>query len=106
MKVLGTSCLALQAIVLGLAALVAGNLLGPPAGWVMLVLMILAVVGAYTLRSFGDVTLGWITQAGSLAASLLLPVTIPLAVIFAGLWWAALHFGRKADEISRTRTAS
>ncbi|CAL9444110.1 DUF4233 domain-containing protein [Streptomyces sp. enrichment culture] len=46
----------------------------------------------------GGVALGWALQAGLIAAGFVLPLMFLLGVMFAGLWWASVHFGRKVDE--------
>lgn len=97
MKVLGVSTLVFEAILFALAIPVAASLHPPYGGWVATLLLVLSILAAYQLRTSGGTALGWITQGASLVASIAIPVTIPLAVIFTALWWAALHFGRKAD---------
>jgi hypothetical protein len=44
------------------------------------------------------VALGWLLQAGLILSGVVLPVMYFLGAVFAGLWWASVHFGRKVDE--------
>jgi hypothetical protein len=46
----------------------------------------------------GGIALGWALQIGLIAAGFVLPLMFVLGVMFAGLWWASVHFGRKVDE--------
>ncbi|MDG9720900.1 DUF4233 domain-containing protein [Streptomyces sp. DH24] len=46
----------------------------------------------------GGVALGWALQIALIAAGVAVPLMYFLGVVFAGLWWASVHFGRKVDE--------
>jgi hypothetical protein len=41
----------------------------------------------------------------SVLASVFIPVALPLALIFAGLWVTAVYYGRKADAADAARNA-
>ncbi len=53
----------------------------------------------------GALAVGWLLQAALVAAGFVVPLMYFLGVSFAALWWAAVHFGRKIDEIKRARDA-
>lgn len=97
-RVIGSATLIFQAVVFALAIPVAAALKPGLGGWVAAALMVLAVVGAMTARR-GDIVVGTVTQVISVVASFFVPIAIPLALIFAGLWVTAVYYGRKADAV-------
>lgn len=105
MRVLTSSVLILEAIVVGLAIPVAMVVGAYPAmvGLALgaLALACLLLPGLYGRPVF--VPAGWLLQGLALASSALVPMMLPLAIIFMALWFAALHFGAKADA---TRAAA
>ena len=46
----------------------------------------------------GGVTLGWALQIGLIASGFVVPTMFFLGAVFAALWWASVHYGRKVDE--------
>jgi hypothetical protein len=46
----------------------------------------------------GGVALGWALQIALIAAGFVVPMMFILGVVFAALWWASVHYGRKVDE--------
>lgn len=46
----------------------------------------------------GGVQLGWALQIALVASGFVVPIMFFMGVVFAALWWASLHFGRKIDE--------
>jgi hypothetical protein len=46
----------------------------------------------------GGVQLGWALQVALVASGVVVPAMFFLGAVFAGLWWASVHFGRKVDE--------
>ncbi|MFI9340121.1 DUF4233 domain-containing protein [Streptomyces sp. NPDC052773] len=46
----------------------------------------------------GGVALGWALQIALIASGFVVPMMFVLGVVFAALWWASVHFGRKVDE--------
>jgi hypothetical protein len=104
MKVIGSATLIFQAIVFALAIPVAAALKPGVGGWIAALLMVLALVGAVTARR-GDIVVGSVTQVVSVLASVFIPVALPLALIFAGLWVTAVYYGRKADAADAARNA-
>lgn len=102
MRVIGAATLIFQAIVFALAIPVAAALRPGIGGWVALLLTVMALVGSMTARR-GDILVGSATQVVSVLASFFVPITVPLALIFAGLWVVAVYYGRKADEADAAR---
>jgi hypothetical protein len=116
MRVLTSSVLVMEAIVLGLAipvVLVAG---GQPAwfAWLLAGLAIVAVLLPAAVKRPWFVAAGWVLQGGVLVAGAydlatsqgagVMPMLLILGVIFTGLWWAALHYGAKAEQIRAQAT--
>ncbi|GAA1513550.1 DUF4233 domain-containing protein [Streptomyces albidochromogenes] len=60
--------------------------------------MVLSVVLCGMLGRPGGVQLGWALQIGLIVSGFVVPAMFFLGVVFAGLWWASLHYGRKIDE--------
>jgi membrane protein YdbS with pleckstrin-like domain len=48
---------------------------------------------------------GWALQIGLIASGFVVGTMFVLGVIFAALWWASIHFGRKVDEIKARHAA-
>ncbi|WAX80058.1 DUF4233 domain-containing protein [Streptomyces sp. KMM 9044] len=46
----------------------------------------------------GGVALGWALQILLIASGVFVPVMFLLGVMFAAVWWASVHYGRKIDE--------
>ncbi|MFE9167937.1 DUF4233 domain-containing protein [Streptomyces kebangsaanensis] len=46
----------------------------------------------------GGVALGWVLQVALIASGFVVPMMFFLGAVFAALWWASVHFGRKVDE--------
>ncbi|MDO0927726.1 DUF4233 domain-containing protein [Streptomyces sp. TG1A-8] len=53
----------------------------------------------------GGVVLGWVLQVALIASGVFVPIMYFMGVVFAALWWASVHFGRKVDE-ARARFAA
>ncbi len=104
MRVIGAATLIFQAIVFALAIPVAAALRPGVGGWVAGVLTVMALVGSVTVRR-GDIVVGSATQVVSVLASFFVPIAVPLALIFAGLWVVAVYYGRKADAADAARAA-
>ncbi|MGW0117110.1 DUF4233 domain-containing protein [Streptomyces sp. NPDC003327] len=47
----------------------------------------------------GGVQLGWALQVGLILSGFFVPTMFFLGVVFAALWWASVHYGRKIDDI-------
>ena len=102
MKVIGSATLIFQAMVFALAIPVAAALKPGVGGWVAAGLLVLALVGAMTARR-GDIIVGSAVQVLAVIASVFVPIALVLALIFAGLWVAAVYYGRKADAADAAR---
>lgn len=46
----------------------------------------------------GGIAFGWALQAALIASGFVVPTMFFLGAIFAALWWASVHYGRKIDE--------
>ncbi|MFI1676843.1 MULTISPECIES: DUF4233 domain-containing protein [unclassified Streptomyces] len=46
----------------------------------------------------GGVQLGWALQVALIASGFVVPTMFFLGAVFAAIWWASVHFGRKIDE--------
>ncbi|WP_055490000.1 DUF4233 domain-containing protein [Streptomyces sp. TP-A0356] len=46
----------------------------------------------------GGVQLGWALQLALIASGVFVPAMYFMGAIFAALWWASVHYGRKIDE--------
>ncbi|MFB6817922.1 DUF4233 domain-containing protein [Streptomyces sp. NPDC056347] len=60
--------------------------------------MVLSVLLCGTITRPGGVQLGWVLQAALVLSGFFVPTMFILGVVFAGLWWASVHYGRKIDE--------
>ncbi|MFE6283471.1 DUF4233 domain-containing protein [Streptomyces sp. NPDC057877] len=62
------------------------------------VAMLLSVLLCGLVTRPGGVALGWVLQLGLIASGFFVPMMFVVGVLFAGLWWASVHYGRKVDE--------
>ncbi|MFJ2603810.1 DUF4233 domain-containing protein [Streptomyces sp. NPDC091279] len=46
----------------------------------------------------GGVALGWAFQVALIASGFVVPTMFLMGLVFAALWWASVHYGRKIDE--------
>jgi len=65
-----------------------------------LVLAVLCIVAAGTLRRSWGVTLGWIVEIATVLAGFVLPMMFVVGVMFLALWVTALVQGRKMDALT------
>ncbi|MGX7759167.1 DUF4233 domain-containing protein [Streptomyces angustmyceticus] len=101
MRTLCASTLIGEFFVIGFAGLVAMQMtdLSAVAVWsVSGVAMLLSLALCGMLTRPGGVQLGWALQIALIAAGFVVPTMFFLGVVFAALWWASVHFGRKIDE--------
>lgn len=108
MRVLCASTLIGEFLVVGLAGLAATRLteLSPGAVWgVSGAVMALCLLLAGMLGRPGAVALGWVLQAGLVLSGVVVPVMFFLGAVFALLWWASVHYGRKVDEAKARHAA-
>jgi hypothetical protein len=101
MRTLCASTLIGEFFVIGFAGLVAMQTAGLHATTVWAVsgtAMVLSVLLCGMLSRPGAVQTGWALQIGLIASGFVVPVMFFLGAVFAALWWASVHFGRKVDE--------
>ncbi|WP_037854467.1 DUF4233 domain-containing protein [Streptomyces sp. NRRL S-340] len=100
MRTLCSSTLIGEFFVIGFAALVAmkdPDLSMSTVWTVSGIAMVLCVLLCGMLNRPGGVALGWALQIALIASGFVVPVMYFLGAVFAGLWWASVHFGRKID---------
>ncbi|MGW4273135.1 DUF4233 domain-containing protein [Streptomyces seoulensis] len=101
MRTLCSSTLLGEFFVIGFAALVAMKDPDLSMGTVWTVsgiAMVLCVLLCGMVTRPGGVVLGWALQIALIASGFVVPVMWFLGAVFAVLWWASVHFGRKIDE--------
>ncbi|GAA2477832.1 DUF4233 domain-containing protein [Streptomyces gobitricini] len=101
MRTLCASTLIGEFFVIGFAGLVAmkDDSLSMGTVWTVCgVLMALSVLLCGMITRPGGIQLGWALQVALIASGFVVPVMFFLGAVFAGLWWASVHFGRKIDE--------
>jgi hypothetical protein len=108
MRTLCASTLIGEFFVIGFAGLVAMKQPELSAGtvWTLSgIAMALCVLLCGVLGRRGALAVGWLLQAGLVASGFVVPAMFFLGAVFAALWWAAIHFGRKVDEAKAARAA-
>ncbi|MEV6164105.1 DUF4233 domain-containing protein [Streptomyces sp. NPDC052052] len=60
--------------------------------------MLLSVLLCGMLSRPGGIQLGWALQIALVLSGFFVPMMFILGVVFGGLWWASVHYGRKIDE--------
>ncbi|MER6084802.1 DUF4233 domain-containing protein [Streptomyces sp. NPDC001833] len=101
MRTLCSSTLIGEFFVIGFAALVAMKEpdLSTSTVWIVsgiAMFLCLALCGVIT-RPAG-IALGWALQLALIASGIFVPTMYFMGAIFAGLWWASVHYGKKIDE--------
>jgi Protein of unknown function (DUF4233) len=108
-RTLCSSTLIAEAMVVGFAALVAMHLSSVSHGTLWAVCgaaMALCVLLCGVLGRPGAVAVGWALQIALIASGVVVGMMYGLGLIFAALWWASVHYGRKVDVIKAARAAS
>ncbi|MFH9348129.1 DUF4233 domain-containing protein [Kitasatospora sp. NPDC017646] len=108
MRTLCSSTLIGEALLIMFAALVAMQLssVSTATVWVVSgIAMALCVALCGMINRPGAVQIGWALQIGLIASGFVLPTMFGLGVVFAGLWWCSVHYGRKVDEFKAARAA-
>jgi hypothetical protein len=108
MRTLCASTLIGEFFVIGFAGLVAMKQPGLTAATVWTVsgiAMALCVLLCGMIGRPGGLAAGWALQAGLLASGLVLPSMLFLGAVFAALWWASIHYGRRIDEAKARHAA-
>ncbi|MFJ8883952.1 DUF4233 domain-containing protein [Streptomyces sp. NPDC102402] len=101
MRTLCASTLIGEFFVIGFAGLVAMKSEDMSMGTVWTVCgigMLLSVLLCGVLTRPGGVQLGWALQVLLVLSGFFVPMMFILGVIFAALWWASVHYGRRIDE--------
>lgn len=101
MRTLCSSTLIGEFFVIGFAGLVAmkDEDLSTSTVWTVCgIAMFLSLVLCGLVTRPGGVALGWALQIALIASGFVVPAMFFLGVVFAALWWASVHFGRKVDE--------
>lgn len=109
MRTLCSSTLIGEALLIMFAALVAMQLSDIPATtlWTVSgIAMLLCVLLCGAITRPGAVAVGWVLQAGLILSGFVLPTMFVLGLVFAGLWWCSIHYGRRIDEIKAARAAA
>ncbi|MGW0772259.1 DUF4233 domain-containing protein [Streptomyces sp. NPDC002835] len=101
MRTLCASTLIGEFFVIGFAGLVAmkSDDVSMTAVWTVCgVLMLVSLLLCGMITRPGGIQLGWALQIALIASGFVVPTMFFLGALFAGLWWASVHFGRKVDE--------
>lgn len=101
MRTLCSSTLIGEFFVIGFAGLVAMKDPDLATGTVWTVCgiaMFLSVALCGMVTRPGGVALGWALQIALIASGVFVPTMFFMGVVFAALWWASVHFGRRVDE--------
>jgi len=72
----------------------------PTSGTFLLIgslLAVLCILDAAVLRRPWGVTVGWVLQVATLACALIVPMMLPVGLLFGALWMTALVQGSKMD---------
>ncbi|MFF0432143.1 DUF4233 domain-containing protein [Streptomyces sp. NPDC004327] len=102
MRTLCASTLIGEFFVIGFAGLVAmkDDSLAMSTVWTVCgIAMVLSVLLCGMITRPGGVQLGWALQIALIAGGFFVPSMFFLGAVFAVLWWASVHYGRKIDAI-------
>ena len=109
MRVLGSTVLVFEWLIIALGVPVAINTAGVPArgAWVFLGVTTVLIVAAIALitRPVG-VALGWAVQVCLLMAGLVVPLLAVLGLLFAALYFAAIRLAQRVDEARRAQVSA
>ncbi len=109
MRTLCSSTLIGEALLVMFAGLVAMQLSDVSTATVWTVsgtAMLVCVLLCGMITRPGAVAVGWALQLGLIASGFVLPTMFVLGIVFAGLWWCSVHYGRRIDEIKAARAAA
>ena len=102
MKVLGSSVLAMEAIVVLLATALASSSGSASAAWAWSLggmLVVLLVLATRTMGRPSGPIVGWVLQVLVLATAVVVPVMLVVGGIFAVLWFFAVRNGQRVDRM-------
>ena len=106
MRTLCSSTLIAEAMVVGFAGLVAMHLSdvsGATLWTVCGIAMAVCVLLCGVLARPGAVAVGWVLQLALIASGAVVGMMYVLGIVFAALWWASVHYGRRIDTIKAAR---
>ncbi|MER6309064.1 DUF4233 domain-containing protein [Streptomyces sp. NPDC001739] len=109
MRTLCASTLIGEFFVIGFAGLVAMQLTDIPTATIWTVsgiAMLFSLLLCGMLTRPGGVQLGWALQIALIASGFVIPTMFFLGAVFAALWWASVHFGRKVDAAKAAAAAA
>jgi hypothetical protein len=101
MRTLCSSTLIGEFFIIGFAALVAmkDDDLSTTTVWTVSgIAMFLCLVLCGVITRPGGIAFGWALQIALIASGFVVPTMFFLGAVFAALWWASVHYGRKVDE--------
>jgi hypothetical protein len=101
MRTLCASTLIGEFFVIGFAGLVAMKQPGLTMATVWTVsgvAMALCVLLCGVLTRPGGLVAGWVLQGALVLSGFVVPTMFFLGAVFAALWWASVHFGRRVEE--------
>ncbi len=101
MRTLCASTLIGEFLVIGFAGLVAmkdPDLTSATVWTVSGIAMFLCLALCGVVTRPGGIALGWVLQVALTASGFAVPTMFFLGAVFAALWWASVHYGRKIDE--------
>ncbi|MFB7558293.1 DUF4233 domain-containing protein [Streptomyces brevispora] len=102
MRTLCASTLIGEFFVIGFAGLVAmkSDDLSAATVWTVCGIgMLLSVLLCGMITRPGGIQLGWALQVALVVSGFVVPMMFILGLVFGGLWWASVHYGRKIDEV-------
>ncbi|MGW4161062.1 DUF4233 domain-containing protein [Streptomyces sp. NPDC004788] len=108
MRTLCASTLIGEFFVIGFAGLVAmkDDSLAMSTVWTVCgIAMVLSVLLCGMITRPGGVQLGWALQIALIASGFFVPSMFFLGAVFAVLWWASVHYGRRIDAIKASWAA-
>jgi thiol:disulfide interchange protein len=82
----------------GLVAMKSDDLTAATVWTVCGVGMLLSVLLCGVITRPGGIQLGWALQAALVLSGFFVPMMFILGLVFGGLWWASVHYGRLIDE--------
>lgn len=109
MRVVGSTVLTLQALVLLLALPVATSVNGVAAGIAWLCFAgaaVLCIAAVAVITKPIGVALGWVAQVATAALAFFVPWLLVLAVVFGALWWGTLRVTSKVAQVDAARRAA
>jgi len=109
-RVLGSTVLAIEAIIVMLATLVAANggaVQNPGLAYALGGILMLALLATIAIVNQPvGIIIGWLLQVALLAFGLVVPLMWLIGAIFLGLWWLAVRNGTRVDRLRAERAST